>query len=664
MIADFLAALGRVNLALAAAMLAVLVLRRPARRLIGAAGAYRLWAIVPLACLAVLLPPRTYAPPPAPPAALAPAVLPGTMIGLAPAITQASDHDLAVTPVEVAPPPAGVFAAWLTGALVSLGVLALRQRRFAARLGRVRLGAAGVWLAERAGVGPAVVGAIQPRVVVPADFAQRFTPDEQQVVLAHERSHLSRHDARANGLVALAQCVCWFNPLAHVAARMLRVDQELACDADVVRRFPDARRRYAEALLKTQIVTLAAPPLGCAWPAGGARPLEERIAMLKRPAPGRFQRIAGVVAVAGLCLAGGVAAWASQPAEPLVARIAPFHVSAAPHRTARLTATTPAAPAPQAAQDPTANGDWIGALKTPDLRIAVHIRGSGGATLDSPDQGAYGIAISDVSASADALSFAVPQIKATYAAKWDAGRRAWAGTWSQAGRTWPLDLTSGVYPPGPKIEGLDGGWDTQLTGGAGSLRLGFNIKTDAHGTRGSMDSPDQNAYGLPLSAVSRDGQSVTLALRAADITVTGTLSADGRSISGVFKQYGGAVPIALTRRAPGGAAPYPPPHPQTAAPKPPVVDVDAKTLTAYVGSYRFSPGLEMVVTAEGGRLYAQMTGQPKVQIFASSPTEFFWQPVDAAATFAAPSGGASPYVVVRQGGRYVLGQREAPPTTP
>jgi beta-lactamase regulating signal transducer with metallopeptidase domain len=661
MIADFLAALGRINLALAAATLLVLLLRRPARRLIGAAGAYRLWAIVPLACLAVLLPPRTYAPPTPPTAAATPTVLPRTMIGVAPAVTQTSHPDLAATPIEIPPPPTGVFAAWLAGAVASLGVLALRQRRFAVRLGRVRPGEAGVWLAERPGVGPAVIGAIQPRVVVPPDFAQRFTPEEQQVVLAHERSHLARHDARANGLVALAQCACWFNPLAYIAARTLRVDQELACDAEVVQRFPDARRRYAEALLKTQIAALAAPPLGCAWPAGGARPLEERIAMLKRPAPGRLRRAAGVAAVAGLCLAGGVAAWASQPAEPIVAKVAPFHAAVAPHRAARLTATKPAPPTPQADQAPPAAGDWIGALKRPDLRIAIHLKPAGdglSGALDSPDQGAYGMPVADVSASADTLSFAVPQIKATYAAKWDVGRRAWAGTWSQAGQTWALDLTSGTYPAAAQIEGLDGGWDTQLTGAAGALRLGFNIKTDDHGTRGSMDSPDQDAYGLPLSAVSRDGQSVTLTLKAADITFTGTLGADGRSISGVFKQYGGAVPVVLTRRAPGAAAPYPPPHPQAAAPKPPVVDVEAKTLAAYAGSYRFSPGLEMVVSAEGGRLYAQLTGQPKMQIFASSPTEFFWKPVDAAATFAAPSAGASPYVVVRQGSRYVLGQRE------
>src|ERR1700679_3178397 len=58
-IAGFLEALLRVNLAGAAAVLAVSALRQPARRLFGAQAAYRIWALVILAGVAVLLPPRT-----------------------------------------------------------------------------------------------------------------------------------------------------------------------------------------------------------------------------------------------------------------------------------------------------------------------------------------------------------------------------------------------------------------------------------------------------------------------------------------------------------------------------------------------------------------------------------------------------------------------------
>ena len=86
------------------------------------------------------------------------------------------------------------------------------------------------------------------------------------MILAHENAHLRAGDARINAVAAAALCACWFNPLVHMAVYLMRLDQELACDAAVLDRFPRARRLYAEVLLKTQ---LAAQPLpfGCHWPA-------------------------------------------------------------------------------------------------------------------------------------------------------------------------------------------------------------------------------------------------------------------------------------------------------------------------------------------------------------------------------------------------------------
>ena len=41
----------------------------------------------------------------------------------------------------------------------------------------------------------------------------------------------------------------------------------------------------------------------------------------------------------------------------------------------------------------------------------------------------------------------------------------------------------------------------------------------------------------------------------------------------------------------------------------------------------------MTVSAEDGRLYAQLTGQPKFEIFPSGPDEFFWKVTDAQVRF-------------------------------
>jgi beta-lactamase regulating signal transducer with metallopeptidase domain len=668
-ISEFLQALLRVNLAGTAAVLAVMALRRPARRLFGVQAAYRLWALAILAAVAVLLPPRTMTAPAYAPTAATLAVGPAfaatasprpatttsaATIGLTPSPSAAR---VAISPIE------GLFGVWLLGAALSVGVLAWRQRRFLATLGRLRRGDAGLVLAEGAGVGPAVVGCLMPRVVVPADFEQRFTPEEQAVVLAHENAHLARQDARTNGLLVLAQCLCWFNPLVHLAARLVRLDQELACDALVVRRHPAARRRYAEALLKTQIA--ATPlPLGCYWPAGARHPLEERIAMLKTPAPSAARRLAGLAATIAVCLAGGVAAWASQPVQLVVAKTAPWSRLTIPHASpvARLTQAGPTLTNGSQSQAPSPDvaGDWIGAIKSPDLRMAVHIHktatGYEGA-LDSPDQAAYAIPLDHIVVTGDALAFNVPKVRGTFAGKWDADARRWVGQWSQAGVNWALSLSGGTYAPPATVTGLDGSWDTQLAGGAGTIRLGFNIVTDARGTHGTMDSPDQSAWGLPLTDVSRDSNDVTLAYKLADMTITGNLRADGKTITGSFKQYSGSTPIVLTRRAPGAAAPYPAAHAVAQAPKPPVVDVDPKVLAAYAGTYTFAPGLEMTVTVEDGKLFAQITNQAKVELFASSPTDFFWKQVDAKASFAAPTGGQAPYVVLHQGARYLLGQR-------
>jgi hypothetical protein len=180
-------------------------------------------------------------------------------------------------------------------------VMAVLQYRFIAR-------------ARRGGVGPAVIGLIAPRILIPRDFAERYSPKEQALVLAHEQAHLARQDSRLNGLVAAAQCLGWFNPLVHLAARLTRIDQELACDEAVANRFPDARRAYAEVLMKAQLAVLPLP-LGCYWPSRTQHPLIERVAMLKRPRIGRARWRAGAVVLGCLWAGAGLAAWASQPVQ-------------------------------------------------------------------------------------------------------------------------------------------------------------------------------------------------------------------------------------------------------------------------------------------------------------------------------------------------------------
>jgi beta-lactamase regulating signal transducer with metallopeptidase domain/ankyrin repeat protein len=318
------------NVALAAGILLVLVVRVPARRLFGPRVAYALWLLPLLMAGASRLPaPQTAATS----AAVAPTIAASPLEALVravpriPRLTIEQLPAVSRAPRDTAWPPLPtmlLMIVWTVGCVTSVSVLARRQRRLLTALGALRRAYrddAWVFYSENRTVGPALVGVLRPRVILPADFDARFTADEQPLVLAHELVHLRSWDAQVNAVVAIVRVVCWFNPLVHFAASLVRFDQELACDAAVVARQPGSRRHYAEAMLKAQ---LAAEPLalGCGWVTSKRHPLRRRISALGSRPPGRVRRWAGVVVAAGLVWVSSYTAWATQPATTTTATTA------------------------------------------------------------------------------------------------------------------------------------------------------------------------------------------------------------------------------------------------------------------------------------------------------------------------------------------------------
>lgn len=276
---DLLEALLRVNLVAAAAVAAVLLLRVPARRLFGPEVAYGLWAAPPLAALATLIP--------------------------APVDSDAAAGGLAGAVVDLSAP---LLLAWAAGAASAVAFLVWTQARFMA--------------AARAGkAGPAVVGVVTPRIVMPAEEGV-FTPEERELIRAHERTHIARCDPRAGALAAAFQALCWFNPFVHLGVRAMRLDQELACDAAVLRARPRDRALYARTLLKSQL-TAQGLPLGCYWPAGGRHPLEVRVGALAARGP-RDDSLAGPLLLASAILASAWSGWRMNPPDPPPAAMVEF----------------------------------------------------------------------------------------------------------------------------------------------------------------------------------------------------------------------------------------------------------------------------------------------------------------------------------------------------
>ncbi|MBO9545670.1 M56 family metallopeptidase [Caulobacter sp.] len=257
----------RAQIAAALGVILVLLLRLPVRHLLGPRQAYGLWALPPVAAIASLMP------------------------------SLSETFEIGAT----TPPPAlgsalVALCVWLAGAALFAAFIVRQERAFRR-------------LADLGLAGPAVMGALWPRLVTPADFEQRFSAHERHLIVLHERTHIRRGDPMANLVVAGCRALSWFNPLVHVGAAFLRVDQELACDATVLALKSDMRADYARTLLKVS-TSGTSSPLACGW---GTHPLILRVGFLGRTEPSRAREIVGFLALTALAVATFVAVWSAAP---------------------------------------------------------------------------------------------------------------------------------------------------------------------------------------------------------------------------------------------------------------------------------------------------------------------------------------------------------------
>ena len=114
----------------------------------------------------------------------------------------------------------------------------------------------------------------------------------------------------------------------------------------------------------------------------------------------------------------------------------------------------------------------------------------------------------------------------------------------------------------------DGIWLGTLHAGPTSLRLQLHLKAGPAGVGNcTMDSLDQGAPGIPCENLQVIGNAVTFDVSAVQGKFSGTLSTDGKTLTGTWMQ-GGVLPLVLERQATAVASPKatpPPPPPMDAA---------------------------------------------------------------------------------------------------
>ncbi len=271
-------------------MLVVLALREPVAQRFGPQAAYLLWLLPAMRMVLPPLPAGWFA------FGAAPVAQVSIIMGKAVPATAPSALGW----------PLVIAAFWCVGALGFIGWQIIIYHRFSARLRRSaeRLAEEGaVSIRSSAAVrAPLAFGVVDPVIILPADFKERYDGREQHFALAHEMSHHRRGDLIANiaGLIVLA--IHWFNPVAHIAWRAFRLDQEAACDALVLAGASvEDRQAYGTALFKSAMGGV--PRAACTMTGASGLKMRLRRIVAGRVAPMRGgARAAGIIVVAGLAL--------------------------------------------------------------------------------------------------------------------------------------------------------------------------------------------------------------------------------------------------------------------------------------------------------------------------------------------------------------------------
>lgn len=114
----------------------------------------------------------------------------------------------------------------------------------------------------------------------------------------------------------------------------------------------------------------------------------------------------------------------------------------------------------------------------------------------------------------------------------------------------------------PAREAFVGSWEGTLNAGAVQLRLVFHVSAGDEGAlSATLDSPDQGAMGIPATAASVEGSTLTIGLAPLGAQYQGTLSGDGASLEGTFTQGGARLPLVLRRTTAATAATERPQNP-------------------------------------------------------------------------------------------------------
>jgi CubicO group peptidase (beta-lactamase class C family) len=190
------------------------------------------------------------------------------------------------------------------------------------------------------------------------------------------------------------------------------------------------------------------------------------------------------------------------------------------------------------------------------LHLTVGADGNLSGTLDSPNQGASGIACTDFQLQGSALSFKVPAVGGSWRGTIEDDGTL-AGNWNQGSAMALTFSPEKSFVAAEKPSAVDGYWLGTVITPARQLRIQLSIRSDQAGQEYcSLDSLDQNAFGLTCTNVGLWAQTFSFDVPVVHGHWSGTLSEDGRTLTGTWTQ-GQSLPLSLQRQPAAIAPPQP-----------------------------------------------------------------------------------------------------------
>lgn len=97
---------------------------------------------------------------------------------------------------------------------------------------------------------PFVCGLWRPTLVMPRAVTQTFTPEQLDLVLLHELSHILRRDLIWGWIPEIGRVLFFFHPFVYVVCNQIRFERELACDQLAMMSSGRDAATYADTLVK------------------------------------------------------------------------------------------------------------------------------------------------------------------------------------------------------------------------------------------------------------------------------------------------------------------------------------------------------------------------------------------------------------------------------